>query len=42
MLSRAAVCAVQARVALAEIYNAEDREHAPKAVTAFEADCGAK
>jgi putative transposase len=31
-----------ARAALAEIYNAEDREHALKAVKAFEADYGAK
>ena len=31
-----------AKAALAEIYNAEDREHAEKAVKAFEADYGAK
>ena len=31
-----------AKAALAEIYNAEDREHAAKAVKAFEADYGAK
>ena len=31
-----------ARAALAEIYNAEDHEHARKAVTAFEADYGIK
>jgi len=31
-----------AKAALAEIYNAEDREHALKAVNAFEADYGAK
>ena len=31
-----------AKAALAEIYNAEDREHAVKAVKAFEADYGAK
>ena len=31
-----------ARAALAEIYNAEDREHALKAVKAFEADYGVK
>ena len=31
-----------ARAALAEIYNAEDREHARKAIRAFEADYGAK
>jgi len=31
-----------AKAALAEIYNAEDREHAVKAITAFEADYGAK
>jgi putative transposase len=31
-----------ARAALAEIYNAEDREHAVKAVKAFEADYGVK
>jgi putative transposase len=31
-----------AKIALAEIYNAEDREHALKAVKAFEADYGAK
>ena len=31
-----------AKAALAEIYNAEDREHAVKAAKAFEADYGAK
>jgi len=31
-----------AKAALAEIYNAEDRDHAMKAVKAFEADYGAK
>ena len=31
-----------AKAALAEIYNAEDRGHALKAVKAFEADYGAK
>ncbi len=31
-----------AKAALAEIYNAEDRDHAETAVTAFEADYGAK
>ncbi len=31
-----------ARAALAEIYNAEDKEHALKAVKAFETDYGAK
>ncbi len=31
-----------AKAALAEIWNAEDREHAERAVTAFEADYGAK
>jgi putative transposase len=31
-----------AKAALAEIYNAEDREHAEKAVKAFEVDYGAK
>ena len=31
-----------AKAALAEIYNAEDREHAEKAVKAFKADYGAK
>ncbi len=31
-----------AKAALAEIYNAEDREHAQKAVKAFEVDYGAK
>ena len=31
-----------AKAALAEIYNAEDRDHALKAVKAFEADYGAK
>ena len=31
-----------ARAAIAEIYNAEDREHASKAVKAFEADYGVK
>jgi len=31
-----------AKAALAEIYNAEDREHAEQAVKAFEADYGAK
>jgi putative transposase len=31
-----------AKAALAEIYNAEDRDHALKAVKAFETDYGAK
>jgi putative transposase len=31
-----------AKTALAEIYNAEDKDHAVKAVTAFEADYGVK
>jgi transposase-like protein len=31
-----------AKAALVEIYNAEDREHAEKAMKAFEADYGAK
>ncbi len=31
-----------AKTALAEIYNAEDREHAVQAVKAFEADYGSK
>src|SRR5271166_2138233 len=31
-----------AKAALAEIYNAEDKDHAMKAVKAFEADYGAK
>ena len=31
-----------AKAALAEIYNAEDKDHAPKAVKAFEVDYGAK
>ena len=31
-----------AKAALAEIFNAEDKEHALKAAEAFEADCGAR
>jgi putative transposase len=31
-----------AKLALAEIYNAEDRQHAEKAAKAFEADYGVK
>jgi transposase-like protein len=40
---RDSVCELSAaKAALAEIYNAEDREHALAAVTAFAADYGAK
>ena len=31
-----------AKAALAEIYNAEDKDHAMKAIKAFEADYGAR